>query len=535
MIENENNSYSNNFVTSKLSYSNLQPYSFSVDTSNDTMSNLSSFIGDTIAKEEFFELEEKIAESAMDDPHDSNMTTKLYTTSPLSELVTNGFNASWSHNSSNLVEIPSTAQLGMSNNISIINKIPLNDVIPNDQLYYRNEPSIAMGSDITLLVGTCYMVRDINDIQNWEYLDLREKCESIGGDMDLLYDDINGNFVWSMMNLPFETDSGRYTNNISIGISSDTNNWNMYDISAEMLDQNWTENLFDYPQISFSDKYLYISVNRFSNFTAEGATYEGPLVVRIDRNLLSSIASSIPMQYFSSDSKNRVFTFVSGVENVMYWGAHYTEPSGDILRIHEWNDNMNVINWRDRVINNWNNSDQFQCSVDIRHDWCKSSDSRITSGWINNGTIGFLWNVPSGDGFETSHIEGAVFDINNLSYLGPIYIANPSLHILYGNVYPKNNTIGIVTAYSYVENNETSYPNNLVGIGYLSNNGSVTWSMKSAVNGTNFPYANEWGDFYRVIPHSNNSDVWVATAFVLEGGVDSHHIVPYYIEFGVTP
>ena len=55
----------------------------------------------------------------------------------------------------------------------------------------------------------------------------------------------------------------------------------------------------------------------------------------------------------------------------------------------------------------------------------------------------------------------------------------PNLHILYGNVYPKSNTIGIVGAYSYVENNETSYPNNLVGIGYMSNNGSVTWSLKS--------------------------------------------------------
>ena len=181
------------------------------------------------------------------------------------------------------MNVESTVELGINNNLSIINKIGLNNIIPPDQLYYRNEPSVAKSSNITLLVGTCYMVRATDDIQNWQYMDLRQKCNSIGGDMDLLYDSRNGNFIWSMMNLPTETENGRYTNNISIGISRDSDNWLMYDLSAEMLNSNWTENLFDYPQISLSDKFLYISVNRFSNFTAEGATFEGPLIVRIDR------------------------------------------------------------------------------------------------------------------------------------------------------------------------------------------------------------------------------------------------------------
>lgn len=533
--DNLNDNRFNYTVSSNLSDSNLQPYSIILGPINSSMNNISSFTEESLDKEKFIELEERIAEESIETSTNSNTSIELYSTTPLTKGGPNNSNLSALRNNSNPAEIASTVELGINNNLSIVNKIGLNNVIPPDQLYYRNEPSVAKSSDITLLVGTCYMVRATNDIQNWQYIDLRQKCNSIGGDMDLLHDSRNGNFIWSMMNLPTETENGRYTNNISIGISRDSDNWLMYDLSAEMLNLNWTENLFDYPQISFSDKFLYITVNRFSNFTAEGATFEGPLIVRIDRDLLSSASSSIPMHYLSSDSQNRVFTLVNGAKNAMYWGTHYTDPLSDNLRIYEWNDNSNVINWVDRLVDDWNNSDEFQCSVDIRHDWCKSSDSRITTGWINNATIGFLWNVPQGNGFETSHIEGAVFNVSNLNYLGPVYITNPSLHILYGNVYPKNNTIGMVAAYSYVENNETSYPNNLIGIGYMSNSGNVTWNLKSAVNGTNFPYVNEWGDFYRVIPQSESSDVWSGTAFVLEGGVDPHHIIPYYIEFGVAP
>jgi hypothetical protein len=531
----QNDNRSNHTILSNQSTSNLKPYSLVLGTPSSTMDNVSSYAEESVEKEMFFELEEKIGEGAIEDSSNSNVTTKLYSSGNMPDMDTSSTNLTISPNRLNPIHIEPTVELGINNNLSILNKIGLNTVIPSDQLYYRNEPSVAKSDDITLLVGTCYMVRAINEIQNWEYVNLREKCNAIGGDMDLLYDDRNANFIWSMMNLPTETDNGRYSNNISIGVSKDTSNWEMYDLSAEMLNADWTENLFDYPQISFSDKFLYISVNRFSNFTAEGATFEGPLVVRVDRDLLSSGSSTIPMSYLSSDSKNRVFTFVNGAQSTMYWGTHYTDPTIDIIRIYQWKDNSNVINWSDNVVNNWNNSDQFQCSLDIRFDWCRSSDSRITTGWINQDTVGFLWNVPIGNGFKTVHIEGAVFDVSDLSYLGPIYLTNPNLHISYGNVYPKNNTLAIVTAYSYVENNETSYPNNLVGIGYISQGGQVTWNTMSAVNGTNFPYTNEWGDFYRVIPQPEDNNLWLGTAFVLEGGVDSHHIVPYYIEFGALP
>lgn len=374
----------------------------------------------------------------------------------------------------------------------------------------------------------------------WNYIDLWNQMPLACCDSDLIYDDRNRVFLWSMMNLPYNGTSPELgqISNISLGVSADTSLWRLYDIGPETLNTSWTNNVFDYPQLFMTEKYVYISVNRFSNWSSSvpsGRIFEGPIMMRIERDLLNSGASQIPVEFVYTTPPAEVFTGVQNADDIMYWATHVTNTTNSTMRLYTWEDNSSTIRWVDRIIANFTDSNKFYCESPDNFNWCQNSDHRITGGWKKGDIIGFLWNVPAGERFPYTHVDAASFNASDMSYIGRPYLWGKDHVWAFASVYPDKDMLGIVAAFGG-GNISRLYPGSAVGVGIPErDSGNVSWNMYYAINGTNGPADNEWGDYFRIsaINATDDENKWIGTGVALQGGNSSEFLRPHYFEFGL--
>jgi hypothetical protein len=304
-----------------------------------------------------------------------------------------------------------------------------------------------------------------------------------------------------------------------------------------MLNASWTNNVFDYPQLFLTEKYLYISANRFSEWssTQRTADFEGPVMIRIERDVLSNGGSIIPLEFIYSSPPAEVFTAVQGSDDILYWATHITNATDNTMRLYSWEDVSLTIRSIDRTIANWNKSNTFYCASPDNFNWCQNSDHRITGGWKTGDIIGFLWNVPAGGDFHYTYVDGASFNSSDMSYMGRPYLRSEDHEWAFAFVSPDKDKLGIVAAFGG-GNISRLFPGIAMGVGIPNtDDGGVAWTMHYAVNGTNGPDRNEWGDYLRVSPmnRTDNENRWIGTGFVLQGGGSSSFIKPHYFEFGL--
>jgi hypothetical protein len=363
-------------------------------------------------------------------------------------------------------------------------------------------------------------------------------------DSDLAFDNRNKVFLWSMMNFPYNTSSPELgeVNNITIGVSSDTARWTFYEISANALNSSWTNIVLDYPQFFLTEEFVYISANRYSEFHSNPGTgkAEGPIMMRIERDVLARGGSTIPIQFMYSLPPVETFTGVQGADDVLYWATHITEPAGSTMRVYSWGDNSTIVRWIDREIDSWNESNSFMCITPDNFNWCGNSDHRITGGWKIGNVIGFIWNVPAGGGFPYTYVNAATFDVSNMTYLGRPYLKSNNHDWAFAYVSPDKDMVGIVAAFGG-GNSARLYPGSAVGVGVPLRSGEdISWNMRYAINGTNRPDQPEregWGDYVRTsaVNTTDNEARWIGTGFVLNGGSATEFINPHYYEYGFVP
>lgn len=518
------------------SSTDLSPYTKVLNSSEVENITLSERVSEILEREEFFEIEEreKILEEVNPSPgYNSTQSEENTEQMNVSAATIENMNSD-----SNETAQPTSITDLLGNRIVIYQNLSFDGIIPPYALFAKNEPAVSKGGNKVFYVGTFYAAYSSDDGRTWDYIDLLSQMPTSCCDQDLLFDNRNSKFIWSMMNFPYNSTTSDWgVNNITIGISANANNWTFYDISPAILNSSWTDNVLDYPQISLSNRYLYISANRFSewNLTIGFGEFEGPIMMRIDRDLLSKGTSNIPIEFMSARPPTEVFTPVKGANDIMYWATHISDDvRNSTMGVYMWGDDSSAIQWTDRSIPFWNQSNSFYCKSPDGFNWCEGSDTRITTGWLIDNIIGFLWNVPAGGEFPYSYVNGATFSTTNLYYLKRPALWSPNHDWMYANTYPDNDVLGIAAAYGG-GNIDTSYPSSAVGVGIPSSDGNVLWEMRSLVNGFNGPEEEVWGDYFGVRPSNmtDNDYLWAGTGFIMDGGTNRSFIKPYYTEFGI--
>jgi hypothetical protein len=486
--------------------------------------------------------EENIQEQQVD--LGSNETTSSTIMPPTSDSDSNHqLNSSFrgSNEVSNTLSSTNTTltSLVLPSGFRIYHDSDLSGTVPHIAQFFRNEPVAAKAENTVFYVGTFYAANSSDSGRTWSYVDLLTQMPITCCDSDLAYDDRNGVFLWSMMNLPYRGSSPELgeVNNITLGVSVDTSLWRLYDIGPETLNASWTNNVLDYPQLFMSEKYVYISANRFTNWSStdpRGNIFEGPVMMRIERDLLNAGASSIPLEFMYSSPPAEVFTGVQGSDDIFHWATHLTNTTNSTMRLYTWQDNSSSIRSIDRIIDNYNASNKFYCASPDNFNWCQTSDHRITGGWKMGDIIGFLWNVPAGGDFPYTYVDAATFNSSDMTYLARPSLWSEDHAWAYAFASPDKDKLGIVAAFGG-GNVSKLYPGSAVGIGIPGTNGDVEWNLYYAVNGTNGPVKNEWGDYFRTFAMDvdDNENRWIGTGFVLQGGNSSEFIKPHYFEFGL--
>ncbi len=129
-------------------------------------------------------------------------------------------------------------------------------------------------------------------------------------------------------------------------IASGGKSWKYWDMTSYGT-FNFGDDWIDYPDMAFSNKFLYMSIDRVN--------LHGLFVIRVP---LADIQASAPLHIqFTNPGVGSVAYFghlAQDSPDAAYWFGHVTNSS---LRVFEWPDSSPSYNWRTLTVDTWSDSD----------------------------------------------------------------------------------------------------------------------------------------------------------------------------------
>ena len=387
-----------------------------------------------------------------------------------------------------------------------------------------NEPSLAKKGNIIFYTGNQYAARSSDGGSSWTYVSLPNDMPN-NADQHVLYDFSHDIFIW--YNQGDQDSNGE--NHIRISISKDAFHWWSYDIKPTDLNNTWTRQWFDYPQLALSNNYLYFT----SDLTRPGNNSDDIFRAVIVRIPIDVLINDKPLKYDYFDceysSCNGDFGPVQGATDTMYFAAKNSESQ---MILYEWPESSSTVKnkfVRDIPNTNLANTGRIFCAGPDGNNWCGRSASAFTSGWKIGNTIGFFWTADKGNGFPQPFVDSATFRVSDMKYLSRPSLWSPDYAWQFASAFPNSKgDLGIIAFYGGGKLN----PSVAIGIASDFNGTLQHWEMYPVVSGTNGPSDSQWGDYLTIRPYDKSRPLWVASAFTLQGGTTVYSIEPRYLVFG---
>jgi hypothetical protein len=289
-----------------------------------------------------------------------------------------------------------------------------------------NEPSVAQSGAYTFQTGNWYAAQANTGTPlttDWNYINPFADVPDFCCDQGVVADRGRDLIMWSRLGIFnfFGDLQGRIT------LSASTDGGNSFcTYSLRPIDVNgaYTNQWFDYPHITVSDNYLFISVNIFTG----GGAFAHQLLMRWPLDAIQT-CSGFGFNYYdmAAFGSNGWGQFAEGARTTIYFGSHM--GTNNQFRLYAWPDtqNMGFLTYNIPAFNFQNGNSS--CIVDGQNP-CARGDSRILAGWVRkpegiqtNGEIGFMWHGHEGGGFPWPYIEAATFREDTLGYTGRPFIA----------------------------------------------------------------------------------------------------------------
>jgi hypothetical protein len=413
-----------------------------------------------------------------------------------------------------------------SNNVSS-NTVANATLAPSFTLYkstivspmqYRStvtEPSVGNKEPVVFYTGNWFAGRSADYGSSWNYVNPLQGMSDFCCDQDVIYDKNYKIFIWFRQGLKDANGENRFI----LSVSKDAQTWTSYSIHPTVINQNWKNSWWDYPHLAISNNKLYITSNMFD----KNDRFVRSVITQWDLNQLSSGTTVNFRYYFETSQFN--YTPVQGATDTMYWAVHNTNAQ---MRIYNWSESTNTINIANR------NTPAFQwgsmsCPGPDGINWCARSDSRILTGWINNGEIGFAWNVKQGGSFPYPYVHVVIFKESGLTYKSNPVLWSQKVAWMYPSFSPDpRGNIGFVAYYG----GGSYYPSIAAGIISPATGTPPPYSAYSIVLGNNG--ADRWGDYDRTRPLSGAGPLFEGAAGTLQGCTTGSCLEPRYFVFGLS-
>ncbi len=397
---------------------------------------------------------------------------------------------------------------------------------PGSHTSVVGEPSVGNNGTAVFQTGNWYAALSTDNGATFGFVNPFTTFPSVNGgfccDQSALYDRSRDLLFWLMLYSP---DSSTNTLRLAIAkgasaLASGTLYY--YDLTPQMVGLP-TGRWFDYPHLTLSNNYLYVTANVF---TISGNSWTNTVIMRLPLDTLSAHTALTLDYYVTSDHFN--FTATQGATTRIYWGSQ--SLTSWQIRLYQWDEGSPTVSWTDVTISSYPLSTP-SCPGPDGRDWCGRSDDRILGAWVANGNIGFMWNASQGSGYPYPHVRVARINESTKAVIDQPVLWSSNFAWMYPavGVNARGHIAGPVFS-----GGGTSYPTLNVFIWDDLSPNPVTsgWETYGVIASTNGPTLNKWGDYLASRPHSTNTNTWIGTGYSLQGGGANSNARPRFIWFG---
>lgn len=390
------------------------------------------------------------------------------------------------------------------------------------------EPTAAIHRDTAFYTGNWYAAVSGSSGRTWRHVNPYTTFPALDGgfccDQSSLIipgDDTNCLLIW-LLQYGFSATTGRGSVRLAVSQGRDAirqNTYYWYDLTPQVA--NYPTNCWlDFPDVAYSNDWLYVSCNVFD----QNSAFVGTTVLRLR---LADIRAIRPAGYnsFSTPSTDPgSLRLADGASNVMYFGSHTQISGAPAIRIFAWDDSITAPTMRDVAVAAWYTGTSSSVGPDGR-DWLGRDDHRILGCYVARGVLGFLWGSAAGGSFPQPFVRIATFDTGrNFSRAGEATVWNPTSAFAYPSVAVNSRgDLGGMMAYG----GGGHHPGSIAWVV----DGQSSWGPLDntvVARGARGPTNNGWGDYLSAARHSWHPSTYVGAGYALDANGNS---VPHYAWF----
>ena len=407
----------------------------------------------------------------------------------------------------------------LPDDFTIFRDTVMNDTFTNDSTSSTNEPSLGMTCGEVLYTGNWYASLSTDYGQTFSFINPATFFPSVNNgfccDQVVYYEPSRGIMLWYLQYVSDATG-----NTVRLAVTDDPANiatrvW-YYDITPQLF--GFAAGIwFDFPDLSASDNFLYITTN-FGNMA-------GSIVMRLDLDDLAN-AAGVTLENFRPSLPNMRATH--GAAGTMYVG---TQVDTDTLRIFSWPEGNAAPTSVDRNVDQYFKGSSAPSPDGT--DWVARDFNDILAAWVADGNVGFMWGSAQGGGFTWPNVRYARFNQAGLGLSDQGQIWNPDTAWAYPAVHPNDNgNIGGVIA-AGGGGTLVPWPSLFAWISDDVNGDTIVPLENRLVsNGDDGPNSNRWGDYYTSRRQDPYGNTWAAGGHVMRGGGGGTSTEPHFVWFG---
>jgi hypothetical protein len=338
-------------------------------------------------------------------------------------------------------------------------------------------------------------------------------------DQTVYYDAAHELIIWLLQYRKGTTDN---TLRVAVkrGGTLTDDDWRWWDLRPTMVDETWTREWFDYNHIAATDGHLFIGSNVLG---LGGKNVFRSVVLRIAfDSLLAALESGAPLVFdHLAVLDASTLRCATGCKDVMHIAGHV---GNDMLRLYSWPDTTADPTSDDISVQMWNDSAYVAPDPDGSR-WLMRCTDRITTGWLADGVLGWMWTSGSlGTQRPFPFVRVVTVAPDTAAVISESDIWSPDFAYAYPSACPNGDGVVGVTLF---RGGRTKHLGHIVG---ALDPASGDWVLTTPVEGTHGPHDHKWGDY---LTCQSAGEGWIACGYTLQGGPTLANLVVDLVEFGV--
>jgi hypothetical protein len=388
--------------------------------------------------------------------------------------------------------------------------------------------------------GNWFTASTTNKGVTWSYISPYSGMTDFCCDQVVRHDITRNIFLWLRMGIPDGSGQNRFRLSVDFNDPFTGSFW-YYDFTPTSVNAAWTNMWWDYPAMSMTADYLFITWNMFN----AGGAYVRSVILKFPLDSLAA-AAGFSYSYYETNTWSS-FKPIDGADHTMYIASTWPNslPQNSRIGIWRWKDADNSLTAWDKTITAWTftNKGNEHCGTP---NWLARSDQRTLAGARYNidtsdlqdsgrNVVAWWWNVAEGGGFTWPYINAAAFYEDTMTQVagtdGSPIVYNSSQCFAYPDVSTnEREDLGLI--FNFASDPDFHKPNTAFALGDDYAPSPPGWTFYGVVASSAGPSDTKWGD-YNTTRAFNHHTTWIAGVHYIPGGSNcSNCSVPLYFSYG---